>query len=204
MLHVPVSVKSETKLPPSVLEHFAFAEEKLSELYDIAFGDISALEKNARLFEKKRTQKNDELCQKINSLSTDNFGRKPEFKVREQIQKKALDLPLLPTTTIGSFLQTADVRANRSGFKKGAISKEEYIEFNKNKIRECILLQEKIGLDVLVHGEFERNDMVEYFGEHLDGCLFTQNGWVQSYGTRCVKPPVIWSDITRKNPITVE
>ena len=110
---------------------------------------------------------------------------------------------MFPTTTIGSFPQTKDVRANRSAFKKGQITAEQYKEFNKNKIAECIKLQEELGLDVLVHGEYERNDMVEYFGENLEGFLFTEKAWVQSYGTRCVKPPVVWGDVSRKNAITV-
>ena len=111
---------------------------------------------------------------------------------------------MLPTTTIGSFPQTAEVKRNRFNFKTGKITLQQYIEFNKDKIAECVALQEAIGLDVLVHGEFERNDMVEYFGECLDGFLFTEKAWVQSYGTRCVKPPVIWGDISRSKPITVE
>ncbi len=119
------------------------------------------------------------------------------------MQKAKLNLPAFPTTTIGSFPQTADVKRNRTLFRKGEISKKEYVDFNKKKIAECISLQEEIGLDVLVHGEFERNDMVEYFGEHLSGYVFTENAWVQSYGTRCVKPPIIWGDVSRKDPITV-
>ena len=129
--------------------------------------------------------------------------RLPAFAEREQIQKKTFGLPLLPTTTIGSFPQTAAVRANRAAFRKGEISQEQYEAFNKQQIADCVALQEKIGLDVLVHGEFERNDMVEYFGESLDGYVFTQNAWVQSYGTRCVKPPVIWGDVKRAKPMTV-
>ena len=101
---------------------------------------------------------------------------------------------MFPTTTIGSFPQTKDVRANRAAYKKGSITREQYVEFNQKKIAECIKLQEEIGLDVLVHGEFERNDMVEYFGSQMNGYIFTQNGWVQSYGTRCVKPPVVSND----------
>ena len=111
---------------------------------------------------------------------------------------------MLPTTTIGSFPQTKEVRATRSSFKKGKITKDEYVSFMRNKIAECIKLQEEIGLDVLVHGEFERNDMVEYFGDHLDGYVFTEKAWVQSYGTRCVKPPIVWGDVSRREAITVE
>ena len=115
-----------------------------------------------------------------------------------------MGLPLFPTTTIGSFPQTTDVRRNRQDCRKGNISKEQYVAFNKDKIKKCIEFQEEIGLDVLVHGEYERNDMVEYFGEHLSGYVFTEKAWVQSYGTRCVKPPIIWGDVSRKSPITVE
>ena len=115
-----------------------------------------------------------------------------------------LGLPLFPTTTIGSFPQTNDVRANRSAFRKGEISLEQYNDFNKKKIAECVELQDKMGFDVLVHGEYERNDMVEYFGSKMNGYVFTQYAWVQSYGTRCVKPPVVWGDISRTAPITVE
>ena len=128
-----------------------------------------------------------------------------ENKQYEQaLQKKELKLPEFPTTTIGSFPQTKDVKANRSAFRRGEISKEEYVAFNKKKIADCVKWQEEIGLDVLVHGEYERNDMVEYFGEALGGFLFTEKAWVQSYGTRCVKPPIIWGDVYRDKPITVE
>ena len=106
--------------------------------------------------------------------------------------------------TIKNAFKTPDVRKNRQEFKKGLKTREEYVEFNKQKIAECIKLQEEIGLDVLVHGEFERNDMVEYFGENLNGYIFTEKAWVQSYGTRNVKPPIIWGDVSRKAPITVE
>ena len=108
-------------------------------------------------------------------------------------------MPLLPTTTIGSFPQTQEIRKQRAAHKKGAISDAEYNEFLKQKTEECVRQQEQIGLDVLVHGEFERNDMVEYFGEHLAGFAFTANGWVQSYGSRCVKPPIIYGDVSRRS-----
>ncbi len=122
----------------------------------------------------------------------------------KKYRKKEFNLPAFPTTTIGSFPQTADVKANRASLRKGEISEEEYIEFNRNKIAECVKEQEETGLDVLVHGEFERNDMVEYFGEQLKGYLFTEKAWVQSYGTRCVKPPIIWGDVSRSKPMTVD
>lgn len=209
LLHVPYTTASEREKGCDVLCHFAFAEEKLGELRDIkaVLEDTdtgrTALNANRKLFSTPRTAPDAAVCSAVNSLSPAEFERKPAFTERELIQKKELGLPLLPTTTIGSFPQTKEVRANRASFKKGGIGREQYIQFNREKIAECIALQEKLGLDVLVHGEFERNDMVEYFGDHLDGYVFTENGWVQSYGTRCVKPPVIWSDISRREPVTI-
>ena len=123
---------------------------------------------------------------------------------KPDVIKEEFKLPKFPTTTIGSFPQTKDVKANRSAFKRGEKTEQEYVDFNKKKIAECVKWQEEIGIDVLVHGEYERNDMVEYFGESLGGFLFTQKAWVQSYGTRCVKPPIIWGDVYRNKPITVE
>ena len=204
LLHVPYTTRNEAKLSAEVLAHFAFAEEKLCELKELASLDEKACAANKALFAAERTGKNQVLADKISSLSAKDFTRLPAFAEREAIQKKALNLPPFPTTTIGSFPQTKEVRANRAGFKKGLVTKEQYTDFNRQMIARCIKQQEEIGLDVLVHGEFERNDMVEYFGENLDGYLFTQNAWVQSYGTRCVKPPIIWGDITRKKPITVD
>lgn len=208
LLHVPYTTAGETKLSADILRHFAFAEEKLDELGELSgiLADLNAesLERNQKLFENQRVDENPALAEKIKSLGEKDFTRFPGFFEREKIQKKELSLPLFPTTTIGSFPQTKDVRANRSAFRKGEITLEDYRAFNRRKISECIKIQEKLGLDVLVHGEYERNDMVEYFGENLDGFLFTQKAWVQSYGTRCVKPPVVWGDITRKAPITVE
>ena len=134
-------------------------------------------------------------------MKPDDFTRFPSFEEREKLQKTRFRLPLFPTTTIGSFPQTAEVRSNRAAFRKNLICGEQYRQFNFDRIKECISLQEKIGLDVLVHGEFERNDMVEYFGEHLQGFLFTEKAWVQSYGTRCVKPPIVWEDVSWMRPI---
>ena len=145
-----------------------------------------------------------EVHKRTDAITDGDYTRLPVFEEREKIQKEKLNLPKFPTTTIGSFPQTADVRKNRNDFKKGLISEAQYEAFNKEKIKACIELQEELGLDVLVHGEFERNDMVEYFGENLDGYIFTKKAWVQSYGTRCVKPPVIWGDVSRKAPITVK
>lgn len=210
LLHVPYTLKNETKMPVEYRRHFAYAEEKLHELAELK--TILTADKpdktaeflaNKELFNGSRICENKSVQDKVKALSDKDFIRLPEFSEREKIQKKRFRLPLLPTTTIGSFPQTAEVRANRAAFKKGEISEEQYVEFNRKKIAECVELQEKIGLDVLVHGEFERNDMVEYFGECLDGYIFTEKAWVQSYGTRCVKPPVVWGDISRAKPMTV-
>ncbi len=204
LLHVPYTVAAEQKLSADILKHFAFAEEKLTELAELASADADALEKNRALFATARVQANAKVQAELAALSAADFERKPSRLERREVQKAEFKLPAFPTTTIGSFPQTAEVRANRAAFRKGEISKEQYVAFNQKKIAECIKLQEEIGLDVIVHGEFERNDMVEYFGSKIDGFVFTQNAWVQSYGTRCVKPPVVWGDVSRSAPITVE
>lgn len=211
LLHVPYTLKNESRMPEEYRRHFAYAEEKLHELAELkTILTADEPEKtaefiaNKELFNGSRICENKSVQDKVKSLSDKDFVRLPAFAEREKIQKKRFGLPLLPTTTIGSFPQTAEVRTNRAAFKKGEISEEQYVEFNRKKIAECVELQEKIGLDVLVHGEFERNDMVEYFGECLDGYIFTEKAWVQSYGTRCVKPPVVWGDISRAKPMTVE
>lgn len=211
LLHVPYTLKNETKLTESYKKHFAYAEEKLSELSELKKILLSETpietkeyQHNARLFMEPRNSGNPDVQQKVAALSDNDFVRLPVFSEREKIQKECFNLPILPTTTIGSFPQTADVRTTRSAFRKGEISEEQYEIYMKEKIAECVKLQEEIGLDVLVHGEFERNDMVEYFGECLDGYIFTEKAWVQSYGTRCVKPPVVWGDISRAKPMTVK
>ncbi|MCM1055317.1 MAG: 5-methyltetrahydropteroyltriglutamate--homocysteine S-methyltransferase [Bacteroides sp.] len=211
LLHVPYTLDNETKLSEEVKKHLAFAKEKLGELAELK-NILSAnnaeaapeLKANRALMNGSRRGENEAVRRRIKELTDKAFIRLPEFAEREKIQKKRFDLPLFPTTTIGSFPQTAEVRKARSDFKKGIISEEKYDDFMKNKIKGCIEFQEKIGLDVLVHGEFERSDMVEYFGECLDGYIFTEKGWVQSYGTRCVKPPVIWGDISRARSMTVK
>ncbi len=215
LLHVPYTLESETKLGAEYTKHFAFAEEKLLELKELAeLSDVAdsgnvtsekAFKSNQALFEEGRVDsKDDAVVNRVAGIKDEDYTRLPAFDEREKIQKDILKLPQFPTTTIGSFPQTVDVRKNRQAFRKGEISKEQYTDFNKNKIKECIELQEEIGLDVIVHGEFERNDMVEYFGENLAGYVFTEKAWVQSYGTRCVKPPIIWGDVSRKQAITVE
>ncbi|WP_321384476.1 5-methyltetrahydropteroyltriglutamate--homocysteine S-methyltransferase [uncultured Enterococcus sp.] len=210
LLHVPFSVEQEA-FPKETAQHFAFAKEKLSELTELAAivnqtADAlinEPLIRNQQLFQATRAVENQQLASKIAGLSEADFQRQPAFEERSNVQKYTLELPELPTTTIGSFPQTKEVKATRAKFKKAAISKEAYQKYLESKIADCIAFQEEIGLDVLVHGEFERNDMVEYFGENLEGFLFSKNAWVQSYGTRCVKPPIIWGDVFRKRPITV-
>lgn len=211
LLHVPYTLRNETKLAKSYQKHFAFAEEKLEELAELSQICASAqpqateaYQKNQQLFCEDRHCSNTEVQRKVAALTEADFVRKPAFAEREKIQQETFQLPLLPTTTIGSFPQTKEVRANRAAFRKGEISEEQYVDFNKKQIADCVALQEKIGLDVLVHGEFERNDMVEYFGECLEGYLFTEKAWVQSYGTRCVKPPIVWGDVSRAKPMTVK
>lgn len=209
LLHIPYTLKNETKLPKKYANHFVFAEEKLVELAELKtlsesdYSKAKAFLVNTELLE-NRPDCNDKTVQgRVAKISDNDFTRFPEFYARAAIQKKEFQLPVFPTTTIGSFPQTSDVKTNRNAFKKGDISEEQYTRFNREKIAECVTLQEEIGLDVLVHGEFERNDMVEYFGEQLNGYLFTEKAWVQSYGTRCVKPPFIWGDISRSKQMTV-
>ena len=213
LLHVPFSTEGETGIPAEDLKHFAFAVQKLDELKEVAaLADATedekkasaALAANQALFDGTRVAADPAVAERIGKLSDADYVRQPAREERQALQREALGLPLLPTTTIGSFPQTKEIRAERAKLRKGEVTKEAYDEFIKAQIDAVIKKQEEIGLDVLVHGEFERNDMVEYFGQNLNGFLFTKNAWVQSYGTRCVKPPIVWGDVSRANPITVE
>lgn len=211
LLHVPYTLENETKLSEEVKKYFAFAKEKLTELAELKQiseeADKSAnaaYKKNVQLFQSDRKCQNEKVAKRVAAIEEKDFTRLPVFEEREKVQKDTFKLPLFPTTTIGSFPQTADVKSTRTAYKQGKITEKEYVEFNRKKIAECVELQEEIGIDVLVHGEYERNDMVEYFGENLDGYLFTEKAWVQSYGTRCVKPPIIWGDISRSKAMTVD
>lgn len=211
LLHVPYTLKHEDKMPQEYRSYFAYAEEKLVELKELSvladteqYAQNAAYQANQNLFANDRNCQNEDVKKRLAGVTENDYIRLPKRSERQKLQKEVLGLPELPTTTIGSFPQTKDVKANRAAFRKGEISEQAYKEFDKKKIAECVTWQEEIGLDVLVHGEYERNDMVEYFGEALGGFLFTQKAWVQSYGTRCVKPPVIWGDVYRKKPITVE
>lgn len=211
LLHVPYTLKGETVLSKEKKAYFSFAEEKLTELKELSmFAEKNAVQQaeycklNEKLFQAERPDMNKAVREKIASLSEKDFTRIPNFTEREEIQKKVFGLPLFPTTTIGSFPQTKEIKSMRARYRNREVTRTEYTAFLKKQIAECVALQEEIGLDVLVHGEFERNDMVEYFGDNLNGFLFTQNGWVQSYGSRCVKPPIIWGDVSRSKPITVD
>ena len=207
LLHVPFTTANE-EFAPEILAHFAFAAEKLDELRELdairaGQGD-EFLAANKALFAAERTVRNAELAPQLAGLDDAAFTRQPALAERAKAQHQAFNLPVLPTTTIGSFPQTREVKVNRATFRRGEKTEAEYSAFIEAEIDEWIKWQEEIGLDVLVHGEFERNDMVEYFGENLSGYLFSKNGWVQSYGTRGVKPPIIWGDVKRERPITVK
>ncbi|MEO9513585.1 MAG: 5-methyltetrahydropteroyltriglutamate--homocysteine S-methyltransferase [Flavobacteriaceae bacterium] len=214
LLHVPLDLNFETDLNPEITQWLAFAKQKVDELVtlkDLANGDksIPVLEKlknNEASFKSRKTSKlihSNQVKQRVNSLNDEDTKRQNSFTIRQEKQKELLRLPSFPTTTIGSFPQTKEVRSWRAKYKKGELNHQEYNTLIKEETENSIRWQEKTGLDVLVHGEFERNDMVEYFGEQLEGFAFTKFGWVQSYGSRCVKPPIIYGDIQRPNPMTV-
>lgn len=207
LLHVPFTTENET-FPAEIKEHFSFAKEKLTELLELsailAGNGQNELTANQALFTKERFVKNKALSQKIANLTEQDFTRTPAFAEREVLQKAQFNLPVLPTTTIGSFPQTKEVKQTRAKFTRQEITQEAYDNYIAAQIDDWLAWQTSIGLDVLVHGEFERNDMVEYFGQNLSGYLFSQNGWVQSYGTRGVKPPIIWGDVVREQAITVK
>ena len=213
LLHVPYTLKQEDKLADSYKIHFSFAEEKLTELAELGVladkkqdkvKSENAYINNQKVFEEERNCNNAEVKERLANIKEEDYVRLPLRSERQKLQKEKLGLPEFPTTTIGSFPQTKEIKAERAAYRKNEISEEEYTQYIKKQIADCVKWQEEIGLDVLVHGEYERNDMVEYFGEALEGYLFTQKAWVQSYGTRCVKPPVIWGDVYRKKPMTVD
>ena len=210
LLHCPVDVAEESALPEHIKNRMAFAVQKCAELVTlkniIETGNHTALEENAALLKAVAAHPDNRIADvrdRASSVTAADFSRQSAYPERRAAQAW-LNLPLLPTTTIGSFPQTASIRKTRLDLKKGVITEAAYIAAIQREIKDCIEKQEKLGLDVFVHGEAERNDMVEYFGQQLGGFCFTQNGWVQSYGSRCVKPPVIYGDVYRKHPMTVE
>ncbi|KAJ8093017.1 methionine-synthesizing 5- methyltetrahydropteroyltriglutamate--homocysteine methyltransferase [Marasmius tenuissimus] len=214
LLHIPVTLANENKLTEEQKNWFSFALEKASEVATIAAAAsgsqdskvASAIEANRASIAKRRDfEKNsdDSIRKRVSSIKPEDYERKNPFATRREAQK-SLNLPKFPTTTIGSFPQTKEIRQARAKLGKGELSESEYDEFIKKEIESAVKFQERIGLDLLVHGEPERNDMVQYFGERLNGFVFTQNAWVQSYGSRYVRPPIVVSDVSRKGPITVQ
>ncbi|WP_368873327.1 5-methyltetrahydropteroyltriglutamate--homocysteine S-methyltransferase [Shewanella algae] len=212
LLHTPVDLEVETALAPELKSLLAFARQKLTELQELKAlleapetENAKAVVARCRDRRAARAQgRNQQLSARIDALSATDYDRNHEFEVRRQAQQARFKLPLLPTTTIGSFPQTAAIRNLRSRWRKGELDDAVYTEQLQQVTRDTIERQLKLGIDVLVHGEAERNDMVEYFGEQLDGVGFTKQGWVQSYGSRCVKPPLIYADVTRPKAMTVD
>ena len=218
LIHSPCDLELETNnktLTPEIKQWLAFAKQKIQEVVlvkqfatkEIDIANSIQFAENTLANENRKTSKlihNESVKNRVADIAPGDDQRKNAFAIRREKQIDALDLPLFPTTTIGSFPQTAEVRSWRAKFKKGELSQQQYDDLIKKETEETIRFQEETGIDVLVHGEFERNDMVEYFGEQLAGFTFTKNGWVQSYGSRCVKPPVIYGDVSRPKPMTVK
>ncbi|UUO04405.1 5-methyltetrahydropteroyltriglutamate--homocysteine S-methyltransferase [Blastopirellula sp. J2-11] len=213
LLHAPVDLDSETELDDELKSWLAFGKQKLVEVQLIAAalnGDNSvqaALDDNRQAILRRQSSErvhSPQVQGRLAWLDNSMTRRRSSYTQRRQLQQASLGLPAFPTTTIGSFPQTVEIRQARARRRKGEISQASYVETMQAQIREVIQFQEEVGLDLLVHGEPERNDMVEYFGETLEGFAITRNGWVQSYGSRCVKPPIIFGDVYRTTPITVE
>ncbi|RXM48814.1 5-methyltetrahydropteroyltriglutamate--homocysteine S-methyltransferase [Flavobacterium sp. YO12] len=218
LIHSPCDLDLETNdqtLTPEIKQWLAFAKQKINEielLKQFASNEVDTknsldFEQNVIANDNRKTSKlihNNEVKNRVAGITASDDKRKSTFATRRKSQIEALNLPLFPTTTIGSFPQTAEVRSWRAKFKKGELTAEQYNDLIEKETEATIRFQEETGIDVLVHGEFERNDMVEYFGEQLAGFTFTKNGWVQSYGSRCVKPPVIYGDVSRPTPMTVK
>jgi 5-methyltetrahydropteroyltriglutamate--homocysteine methyltransferase len=205
LLHVPLDLESEPHVDQRVKPWLAFAEQKLSEIALLASG-AQAFDSNRQALESRRTSDfvvNVQVRDRLSSLSDDADRRSSPYRERSSFQRKRFDLPPLPTTTIGSFPQTSEIRKARASHAKGQLDAIAYEERMRQEIAHVVELQEQIGIDVLVHGEAERNDMVQYFAEQLAGCITTSTGWVQSYGTRYVRPPIIAGDISRPEPMTV-
>ena len=212
LLHSPVDLGEETKIDEELRAWLAFAVQKLGEIKALSRGedsspDVKSIYYRNRMALKTRREsprtRNKSVRDRCADITLPMIQRTSNYSARATVQKSRFKLPLFPTTTIGSFPQTKDIRAARAAWKAGKLSQHDYDEFLREETESCIARQEALGLDVLVHGEFERTDMVEYFGEKLDGFAFTGNGWVQSYGSRCVKPPVIFGDVSRPLPMTV-
>ncbi|MGV3660035.1 MAG: 5-methyltetrahydropteroyltriglutamate--homocysteine S-methyltransferase [Prosthecobacter sp.] len=209
--HSPVTLANEAGLDAEIRDWMAFADEKLAEVATLSSllrgttnTGVLADNQRSHLRRSESTRiHNPVVAHRLAAVTPEDSRRGSPYAQRREAQQKRLQLPELPTTTIGSFPQTAEVRSMRAKWKKGDLTPAEYEAYLENETRACVAFQDEIGIDMPVHGEFERNDMVEYFGEQLDGFLFTANGWVQSYGSRCVKPPVIYGDVSRPAPMTV-
>ena len=214
LLHVPVDLDSEKSLDAEVKSWLAFAKQKLDEISTLkeaannlkgsSYDTFEESDKAAAARKVSKRIHNPAVKDRAKAVNAQMLSRKSPFSKRIQLQRKALSLPLFPTTTIGSFPQTPEIRTHRAEFKSGKITEAQYNEFLKKEIKNCVDIQEELGIDVLVHGEAERNDMVEYFGEQMSGYVFSKFGWVQSYGSRYVKPPIIFGDVARPTPMTVE
>ena len=214
LLHCPVDLELETRLDSEIKTWLAFSVQKLNEVSILGRGlnqGESAIRESLDAATKARQERRDSprihspvMQERLQHLTQNDSGRASPFAVRQAVQRQRFQLPLLPTTTIGSFPQTPEIRQARAAFRKGELGNLQYLEAMRNEISLAIKKQEEIGLDVFVHGEAERNDMVEYFGEQLWGYAFTEYGWVQSYGSRCVKPPILYGDIYRPEPMTVD
>lgn len=209
LLHSPIDLELETEIDPEIRNWMAFARQKLnevSELHQISQGNTALLAINKKAVESRKSSQKahkEAVKKRVAAITDTDATRASPFPLRQQLHNARFNLPAFPTTTIGSFPQTDDIRQLRARLKKGDLTVEQYDTAIEQATIEAIRWQEEIGLDVLVHGEFERNDMVEYFGEQLEGFLFTKNGWVQSYGSRCVKPPIIYGDVSRPEDMTV-
>lgn len=208
--HVPHTLKAERNLPVDVATWLAFADEKIAEALALSAGPqaaevaFAASARVARTRAESPLRHDEAVAKRLGTLPAGQVQRQPLFAERQQAQRESLNLPSLPTTTIGSFPQTPEIRQARAAHRNGTLSDAQYKEALQQEIKQVIELQEEIGIDVLVHGEAERNDMVQYFAELLDGFVVTENGWVQSYGSRCTRPPIVHGDVSRPAPMTVE
>jgi 5-methyltetrahydropteroyltriglutamate--homocysteine methyltransferase len=214
LLHTPANLDFETHIDDQLRDWLAFAKQKLEELVVLERAVLQgraavreALDRNRIVMEEKQASSrihDPDVKARAKNIGQQMTRRASAYPQRKKLQQQNLNLPLFPTTTIGSFPQTSEVRAARAEYKAGRRNAASYESFLRAETSRAIQFQENVGLDVLVHGEFERNDMVEYFGEQLAGFTVTENGWVQSYGSRCVKPPIIYGDVARRRPMTVE
>lgn len=206
LLHLPISLKNETTLPENVRPHLAFAEEKLADL--VAINDLLAgrhsnlLKTNQQLFNHSRGAENTRVTQRLHALTDADYHRQPERAIRQQLHQQAVPLPMLPTTTIGSFPQTAADQQRKMAFKQGKLTKAQFQAATHKRMQACLTEQTKLVLDVLVTGEYDRDDMISDFDHQLSGFLFTEHAWIQTFGTYCAQPPIIWGDIAWMHPIT--